>query len=266
MADNEQKQQLLQISNPPHIRSGESVPKVMWAVVIALAPASVFSVYLFGLNAFILLSVGVVAAVIGEAGMQLFLKRPVTVTDGSAVVTGLLLAMNVPPLAPWWVVAIGSLFAIIVVKQFFGGLGFNIFNPALAGRAFLMASWPIYMTTAWHRFGGVNVLSPAVTNTAGLPESFFDTLTMATPLGLLKEGPKIAADSGIDVSAFYDILLSPKLLKSLFIGNIGGCIGETSALLLLAGGLFLLFRRIITWHIPVSYVGTVAILAAIYYS
>ena len=266
MADKDLRNDMLQIANAPHIRSGESVPKIMWAVVAALAPATAFSVYLYGLHALLLLAVGVVAAVVGEAAIQLFLRRPVTVSDGSAVITGLLLAMNVPPMAPWWTVAIGSLFAVIIVKQLFGGLGFNIFNPALAGRAFLMASWPIHMTTAWYRFSGTNVLSPSVRNVPGLPDTLFDAMTGATPLGLLKEGPRMAAESGVDPSRVYDLLLSPELLKSLSIGTIGGCIGETSAIFLLAGGVFLLARRIITWHIPLSYIGTVAALAAIYYS
>ncbi len=265
MAEIEQKQELLQITNPPHIRSGESVPKVMWTVVAALVPATAFSFYLYGLNALLLVGVGIAAAVVGEAAVQLFLRRPVAVSNGSAVITGLLLAMNVPPMAPWWTVAIGSLFSVIIVKQLFGGLGFNIFNPALAGRAFLMASWPIHMTTAWYRFSGGNVLSPSVRNAGGLPDALFDTMTGATPLGLLKEGPRMAAQSGVDPSRIYDVILSPGFLKSLSIGTVGGCIGETSAIFLLAGALFLLARRIITWHIPVSYIGTVALLAAAYY-
>jgi len=188
------------------------------------------------------------------------------VLDGSAVITGLLLAMNLPPLAPWWMAAVGSFFAIIIVKQLFGGLGSNIFNPALAARAFLMASWPVHMTVDWYHSREMNALFPVLKTNAGFPPAVFDSLTQATPLSLLKEGPKIMADNNIAVSRLYETVLSPAMLKSLLVWNIGGCIGETSALLLLAGAIFLFFRKIITWHVPVSFVGTVAAAAATYYS
>lgn len=265
MKEKEQREQMTLVSSAPHIRSGESVPKVMWSVVLALAPAAGFSVYHFGMPALVLIGVSVGSAVVAEALIRLFLRKPVTVLDGSAVITGLLLAMNLPPQAPWWMAAIGSAFAVIVVKQLFGGLGFNIFNPALAARALLMASWPVYMTTAWHRFSGDNVLSPASLNNGGLPPAVYDTLTRATPLGLLRDGPRILADAGLGSAPLYKMAVSPEMLKSLFMGNVGGCIGETSALLLLAGALFLLFRKIITWHIPAAYAGTVAAAAAVYY-
>lgn len=265
MKEKVQREQPALISSAPHIRSGESIPKVMWSVVLALAPAAGFGVYRFGMPALVLIGVSVGSAVAAEALIRLFLRKPVTVLDGSAVITGLLLAMNLPPLAPWWMAAIGAAFAVIVVKQLFGGLGFNIFNPALAARALLMASWPAYMTTAWHRFSGDNVLSPAVLNTAGIPPAVYDTLTGATPLGLLRDGPRILADAGLGSEPLYRMATSPEMLKSLFMGNSGGCIGETSALLLLAGALFLLLRKIITWHIPAAYAGTVAACAAVYY-
>lgn len=263
MAVTEKKDDMLLVSHPPHIRSGESVPKIMWSVVIALTPAAAYSVYLFGHRAGLLIGTAVVSAVLAEAAMRLLLRRKVTVLDGSAVITGLLLGMNVPPGAPWWTVAIGSFFAIIIVKQLFGGLGFNIFNPALAARAFLMASWPVHMTTSWHNFSETNVLSPAASN-PGFPAAVYDSLTGATPLALLKAGPKILADHGIDPARIYDIAFSPDMFLSLFIGNRGGCVGETSALLLLAGGVFLLARGVITWHVPVSFIGVAAALAAAY--
>ncbi len=265
MKEKEQREQLMLVSSAPHIRSGESIPKVMWSVVLALAPAAAYSVYLFGTPALVLIGVGVGSAVLAEVLIRLLLRKPLTALDGSAVITGLLLAMNLPPAAPGWMAAVGSVFAVIVVKQLFGGLGFNLFNPALAARALLMASWPVYMTTAWHRFSGENVLSPASLNGAGLPPAVYDTLTRATPLGLLRDGPRILADAGLGTEPLYQIVSSPGMMKSLFMGNVGGCIGETSALLLLAGALFLLFRKIITWHIPAAYAGTVAVLAAIYY-
>jgi electron transport complex protein RnfD len=265
MTDKKEKNTLPLVSSAPHIRSGESIPRIMWSVVIALAPAAGFSVYLFGVRALVLIGVSVGSAVAAELLIRLFLRKPLTMLDGSAVITGLLLAMNLPPHAPWWMAAVGAAFAIIIVKQLFGGLGFNIFNPALAARALLMASWPVYMTTAWHRFSAGNVLSPASLNAAGLPPAVYDTLTRATPLGLLRDGPRILAGSGLGTAPLYEIATSPGMLKSLFIGNIGGCVGETSALLLLAGALFLMIRKIITWHIPAAYAGTVAAAAAIYY-
>lgn len=268
MADKNMKQnneRMPVMSNPPHIRSGESVARVMWSVVIALAPAACFSVYQYGLTALMLMGVAVVSSLAAEALIQLFLRKRVTALDGSAAITGLLLAMNVPPGAPLWMVAIGSAFAIIIVKNLFGGLGFNIFNPALAARAFLLASWPVYMTTTWHRFGVQNVLMQNPQNAAGFPPAVFDALTGATPLALMKEGPKILADNSIPLAKLYDMALSPGMLKSLFIGTAGGAMGETSALLLLAGALFLMLRKIITWHIPVSYMATVAAAIAAYH-
>lgn len=254
------------LSNAPHIRAGQSVRTIMWMVAGALVPAAVFSVYTFGINALMVITVGVASAVISEAIYLRLLRKPVTVSDGSAVITGLLLAMNVPPDVPLWVTGIGSAFSIIIAKQLFGGLGYNIFNPALAGRAFLMASWPVYMTTRWHHFSPLNVLSGNAANIAGLPNTAYDTITQATPLGALKEIPKILADLNITPEQFYTTLFSKDIMKSLFIGNTGGCVGETSAALLLLGGLFLLYKRIISWHIPVSYIGTVAIITAVYYA
>jgi electron transport complex protein RnfD len=261
MADN---QNMLHVSYPPHLRSGESIPRVMWTVAAALAPACIFAVYLFGTAALILIVVSVLSAVAGEALIQLLLKRPVTVLDGSAAVTGLLLAMNVPPLAPYWMVAIGSFFAVIIVKQFFGGLGFNIFNPALAARALLMASWPVHMTAKWHAFSPGNMLSPEIGNSFGFSTEVFDALTRATPLSLLKEGQRLFT-GGHGIDRLYDMLTSPGMLKALFLGNVGGVVGETSALLLLAGALVLFLRKIITWIVPASFIGTVAVITAVYY-
>ncbi|HDP79736.1 MAG TPA: hypothetical protein ENN21_02720, partial [Spirochaetes bacterium] len=130
------------LSSAPHIRAEQSVNMIMWMVVAALTPAAVFSVYTFGLNALLVMLTGILAAALSEGLFQYLMKKPVTVMDGSAALTGLLLAMNVPPEAPLWMVGLGSAFAVVIAKQLFGGLGYNIFNPALAGRAFLMASWP----------------------------------------------------------------------------------------------------------------------------
>ncbi len=255
----------LHISNAPHISTGQSVPMIMWTVVAALMPAAFYSVYIFGLNSLVLLLSGVIAAVAAEALFQLGMKHPLSLTDGSAVITGLLVAMNVPPGAPWWMVAIGSFFAIIIVKQLFGGLGFNVFNPALAARAFMLASWPVHMTTGWHEFANGGRFSSGFSNNSNLPPEVFDTLSGATHLTALKEAPKLVAEHNVTMAQINDFLTSQSVLESLFVGNIGGCIGETSVLFLLLGGLILLIRRIITWHIPVTYIGTVALLSFMYY-
>ncbi len=259
------EQSLLKLSSAPHIGSNESIVKIMWMVVIALLPSSIYSVYLYGMNSFLLLVIGVLSAVITEAVFQLLMKQKISAHDGSAAITGLLVAMNVPPESPLWMVAIGSVFAIVIVKQLFGGLGFNIFNPALAARAFLMASWPVHMTTKWHNFSANNVLAQNINNEIGVSGEVFDVITQATPLTILKEGPELLGDLGISTAKLYELLLSSEMLKSLALGNVGGVIGETSALFLLVGGVFLLIRKIITWHIPVSYIGTVGILCYIYY-
>jgi len=254
------------VSNAPHIRDGSSVKKVMWTVVLALMPAVVYSVYIFGLRVLYLYVVSVLAAVISETLIRFLLKKKVTSFDGSAVITGILIAMNVPPTSPIWMSAIGSVFAIVIVKQLFGGLGFNIFNPALAARAFMLASWPAYMTTGWAVFDNGNVISQISLNAPAFPQAVFDVMTHATPLAALKEGTRMLADYNIKIEDFCAFLFSPDMIWSQFKGNIGGCVGETSALLLLIGGLILLVRRVITWHIPVSYIFSVAVLALLYYS
>ncbi|MDR3236897.1 MAG: RnfABCDGE type electron transport complex subunit D [Spirochaetia bacterium] len=257
---------LLVISNAPHIRSGESINKIMWTVAAALVPAAAYSVYLFGARVLVLFACCVITSVVAETLTQLALGKKVTAFDGSAVITGILVAMNVPPGAPVWMTAIGSAFAVVIVKQLFGGLGFNIFNPALAARAFMLASWPAHMTTGWNVFENGNIISKAALNTAGFPQPVFDVMTHATPLTALKEGSAILGEYNINFDDFCAFLFSPEMLWSQFKGSIGGCVGETSAVLLLAGGVFLLVRKVITWHIPASYIGTVAALALLYYS
>lgn len=210
------------VSSSPHIRSRESTPKVMWSVVCALLPAAAVGVYFFGSSALRLIVVCTASAIITEALVQRLAGRPITITDGSCVVTGLLCALILPPRLPWWMGAIGAAFAIAIIKQLFGGLGCNIFNPALAARAVLLASFPIYMTT-W--------ADP------------FDGLTSATPLAIVKDRLPIELPGYLE----------------LFIGNVGGSIGETSVICLLIGAGFLFLRRIISWHIPFTYIGTVAL-------
>lgn len=220
-------QNRLFVSSSPHIRSKDTVHSVMRDVLIALLPATIYGIIAFGTKALILIAIAIGAAVATEAFIQVVMrKQKATIKDLSAVITGLLLAMNIPVSAPWWLALVGSVFAIAIVKQAFGGLGHNFMNPALAARAMLMASWPVEMTT-WTTPGA-------------------DAVTTATSLGVIAEGGSA--------------LQMPSLLNT-FIGFEGGCIGETSALLLIIGGLYLLYRGVITWRIPVVYIGTVFVFA-----
>lgn len=214
------------VSGTPHVRSKESIQSIMRDVIIALVPATAAGIYYFGINALILVIAAIVSAVAFEAICQKVMKKPVTVSDLSAVVTGLLLAMNLPAAAPIWVAIVGSAFAIIFGKQLFGGLGQNFINPALAGRAFLLASYPTEMTT-WSVPNGLEVA---------------DAATYATPLAQLKAGH-------LDAS-----------LGELMLGQCGGTIGETCAIALIIGGVYLLYKHVISWKIPVIYIATVAIL------
>jgi electron transport complex protein RnfD len=214
------------VSGTPHVRSKESIQSIMRDVIIALVPATAAGIYYFGINALILIIAAIASSVIFEALCQKIMKKPVTVSDLSAVVTGLLLAMNLPAAAPIWVAIVGSAFAIIFGKQLFGGLGQNFINPALAGRAFLLASYPTEMTT-WSVPNGLEVA---------------DAATYATPLAQLKAGH-------LDAS-----------LGELMLGQCGGTIGETCAIALIIGGVYLLYKHVISWKIPVIYIATVAIL------
>jgi len=218
------------VSSSPHIRSGESTKRIMMDVAIALLPALLSGIWFFGLRALWLTLVAVVFAVATEVAMQKIMKRPVTVYDFSAVVTGMLIAFNVPATLPLWMVAIGSIFAIAIVKQCFGGVGHNFINPALAARAMLLASWPVDMT---------NYVAPGA-----------DAVSTATPLALVK-----------GTEAINQAL--PNIMD-LFVGNVAGCIGETSALALLLGGLYLLYRRVISLRIPVVYIATVGVFAFLF--
>ena len=218
----------LTMSSSPHIRAKHSTASIMQNVLIALLPALAVAGYVFGVWALGLVAICVIASVVTEAIIQKLLKKPITVNDWSAAVTGVLLAFNLPINAPWWLAVVGSVFAIAIVKQCFGGLGQNFINPALAARAFLLASWPGHMTS-----------------TAYIPS--YDTVTTATPLALLKSGDLASMPSTLD----------------LFTGLNGvyGCIGEISALALLVGGLYLIFKGIISWRIPTIYLLTIGIFA-----
>ena len=219
------------VSSSPHLRDNASTRRVMQDVCIALIPAGLASVWFFGLRAAILIAVSVLSAVFCEWFYCKHAKKPIPVGDFSAVVTGLLLAYNLPASAPWWLAAIGSAIAIVLVKQFFGGIGQNFMNPALAARAILLASWATLMT-GWVAPQGGNWL-------AGLVPAATDAVSGATPL---------QAEAGA-----YS-------LWDLFIGNCPGTLGETSALPLLIGAAYLLFRRVINWRIPATFIGTCLIL------
>ncbi len=220
--------QLLTVSPSPHARRRHNTTAgIMLDVLIALLPAAIWGVYVFGFKAALVLLVSVISCVGFEALTQIILKRTVTISDLSAAVTGLLLGMNLSPSVPLYVPVVGAAFAIIVVKQIFGGIGKNIVNPALAARVFLMLAWASSM--------------------ASFPKAYdygFDAVASATPLAAIGNGT----------------LPEGMSLFDLFLGRHGGCIGEVSTLLLLVGGIYLLIRRVIRWHIPVAMLGTVAIL------
>ncbi len=227
----------LTVSLSPHVFSGLSIEQSMYAVIIALVPALAVSVYVFGLGALYLTFLAVASCVAFEFLIQKYImKVPVRALDGSAALTGMLLAFNLPAHLPWWMVLIGSFVAIAVAKMSFGGLGHNIFNPALIGRVFLLISFPVAMTT-WPKAFAYRLAE-------------VDGTTAATPLMILKEGLM----GGQTVEQIAARL--PNYWQ-LFSGQIGGCIGEVSALALLLGGLFLLWKKVITWHIPVSMIGAV---------
>ncbi|MGQ9707480.1 MAG: RnfABCDGE type electron transport complex subunit D [bacterium] len=246
------------VTASPHIRSPITTAKLMWLVVFALLPACAGSIYFFGLRALFIILISIIAAILFDSLSQLMFGRRVTISDGSAVLTGLLLAFNLPPNCPWWLPVVGSAFATIVAKQFFGGLGHNFINPALAGRAFLVASWPTHMTTTWlaPRGGIIPALPP------GALKICTDAVTSATPLNVLKQGSKLVLP-GCDPQSLYEYLQSWPVIKNLFFGSTGGCIGETSALLLLIGATILLVFRVIDWRIPSSYLITVAVLVSL---
>ncbi len=225
---------LYSVSSSPHVRAGVTTQKIMGAVTLALLPASVCGVVFFGMHALIVLLVSVASAVLSEYVFERITKRPVTVYDLSAVVTGLLIGLNMPPEVPLFVPVLGSVFGIIVVKQLFGGIGQNFMNPALGARCFLLISFSSQMTD----FGAKGGMMGAASRAA------LDAVSSATPLATLKTG------------AAYP-------LGDLFLGNIPGTIGETSALALLIGAAFLLALKVIDLRIPLSYIGTFFVLVLI---
>lgn len=230
---------LLTISPSPHIHSDDSVNKIMYRVILALIPALVWSVFMFGMDAVRVTLLSVLSCMAFEYLIQRFImKQEPQITDGSAALTGLLLAFNVPASIPGWIIISGALIAIGVAKMSFGGLGNNPFNPALVGRVFLLISFPLQMTS-W----------PAGRHAV-------DAVSTATPLGILKEGIK----SGQSVS---DLLSQLPSGTDLLYGNMPGSMGEISAMLLLLGFGYMLWKKVITWHIPVFVLGTILIFQGI---
>ena len=225
-------------SSSPHIRSNENTRSIMLDVIIAMLPALVWAIYNFGFKALISVAVSVVACLFWEWLYRKLLKKPQAIGDLSAVVTGMLLAFVCPPELPWWALIIGAFFSIVVVKQLYGGIGCNFLNPALAGRAILLASYATAMTT-WSLPSSKKALA--------------DVISTATPLQIMKEG---TAEKFTELTTNYSV-------ADMFIGRIGGSLGEVSALALLLGGAWLLIRKVISWHTPVAFIGTVAILTLI---
>ena len=234
---------MITVSPSPHVFGDENVRGIMFRVIFALVPAFALSLIFFGIGALVVTSVAIVSCVLFEYLLAKFvLKVEPTVWDGSAILTGLLLAFNVPSNLPVWIIIIGSLVAIGVGKMSFGGLGKNSFNPALVGRVFLLISFPVQMTS-WPK-------------AVEARWAYLDAATGATPLGIMKEGLK----NGESMSSLLEQI--PEY-SQLFLGNMSGSLGEISALALLLGGLYLLWKRIITWQIPVSIIGTVLILTGV---
>lgn len=246
---------LFLVSSSPHAHSGASVPRIMLDVLIALLPAFAASCWFFGLDALRLAAVCTASCLLTEWACRRLMRRPCALGDFSAAVTGLLLAFNLPPSLPSWMAAAGSVFAIAVAKQAFGGLGYNPFNPALAGRAFMLFSFTGAMTT-WSPAAWAQKLAAAAPDAATAATGpAADALTCATPLGMIREAVK----AGHPVPGF-----DAALLKDLFLGvNLNGCLGETCAAALLLGAAYLLIRKVITWHIPAAYLLTVFAYASV---
>lgn len=226
------------VSIGPHVRTEESTAKIMWTVNAALLPATLMAVYYFGIPAVVVIAVSILTAVLTEAAILKMLGKEVVVADGSAFLTGLLIALNLPANIPLYIPAVGSFAAIAITKQLFGGLGFNIFNPALIGRALVLISFPKAMTTFTQPVA--SILS-------------MDAKTMATPLAVLKE------DGVARLLELY-----PNIYRDLLMGNRAGSLGETATIALLLGAAFLLIKRYITWHIPIPFILTVGLFTWIF--
>ncbi|PLY01175.1 MAG: electron transporter RnfD [Desulfuromonas sp.] len=229
------------LSSSPHLHSGSSTERIMLDVLIALAPASLVAVVLFGWPALLVLVLAVGGCLATEAVCQLAMKRPLTLRDNSAAITGVLLALNLPPSLPWWMVLLGAVIAILIGKQIYGGLGYNPFNPALVARVVLLISFPVQMTR-W---------------TAPEPFKFMvDGVSAATPLGEMKSSVMLSGKLPEALQAGYSDYL---------FGAMSGCIGEVSAVALLIGAAYLFWRKVISWHIPVTFLGTAVLMSGVFW-
>ena len=242
------------VSGAPHLRDKTTIPVIMYSVVAALIPALIGAVYFFGFRSLWITALAVISCVATEGIIERLTGKPLTIRDGSAIVTGILLAFNLSAGVPWWIPVIGSVFAIAVGKMTFGGLGYNPLNPALLGRVFLLLSWAEEMTTTW---------------VAPIGASTVDAVSVATPLNILKQNNAILAHrDAFPIEAVNAAIDKIGDLQSsyfdLFIGRVPGCLGETSVMLLLIGAAFLMYKRYIGWRIPFSFIGTVALLTWIF--
>ena len=241
------KEKELLVSVSPHVRDSVTVSRIMWTVSAALLPSLAAGVYYFGPRALYVTAICIAAAMASEALVNRMTGRKGSLSDGSGFLTGLLLGLNLPPSSPEYIPIIGAFVAIAITKMLFGGLGFNVFNPALVGRAFVLITWPRAMTTWSKAAGGFQNV---------------DATTTATPLGMMKEGVAVAGQTIKGAEALvHEFGTRADAYKALLMGNVGGSLGETSALLILIGGLFLMAKRYISWHIPVSFIGSVALFA-----
>ncbi|MFO7766500.1 MAG: RnfABCDGE type electron transport complex subunit D [Pelovirga sp.] len=231
----------LYISSSPHIHSGVTIDRIMRLVIYALLPAVAVAVVFFGLPALKVLLLCTLGCVVCEALCCKLMQQPVSIRDGSAALTGILLALNLPPSSPWWMALLGSAIAIVIGKMIYGGLGYNPFNPALVARVVLLISFPVQMTS-W---------------TAPAPLSMgVDAVTSATPLGEMKSAVMLTGQLPDVATSGFD---------RYFYGLMAGSLGEVSALVILLGGIFLIIKRVITWHIPVSFIGSVVVMAGIFW-
>lgn len=229
----------LKVTSSPHMRHEDTTRIIMLDVIIALCPALIWAIYIFGARALLVTLVSVASSVLFEFLYRLIAKKSVTITDFSAAVTGMLLAFSLPVSVPLWIPVLGSLFAIVIVKQLYGGIGKNVVNPALAARVFLFLAFPSEMATYTKPFAKLPLFATP-------DQATLDAVSTATPLANMKSGAVMGLEN-----------------SDLLFGNCAGSIGEVSALLILVGGVYLIVRKIISWHIPVSYLATVAVISYI---
>ena len=273
------------VTASPHLMAKDSTAKIMFDVALSLLPAVGASIYFFGWRAGWIILLTVATCIISEAVTQKLMKKPISIMDGSALVTGILLAFNLPAEVPWWIPVIGAVFAIVIGKQCFGGIGYNPMNPALLGRAFLLASWPTHMTIfktvpTGGTLSGISAVTSAtplnamkqaqtIVKSQAVVEKFESVIQTASDSLVITQAKTALANITIyapeKVSEAHEtIRLLSDATQNFFIGNIGGSLGETSALALLIGAAYLLFKRHIHLKIPLTYIGTVAVLSYIF--